>query len=321
MINTLWLQENGEKRLGGKEQIAQWQAAGSGYLWVDIHSENVSDEKALLFSLGCHPLAIEDAQRQRHPPKTETFDNQVLILYQDITGFDEDLNITKNSIALFAGHRLFISVRQGKSLSIQQHWNDPKANLLRHPPLLATQIMNYSVGRYLEAVLIFEERINDLEDAMQEHPSDEVMRSLIAYKSRLRKLKRTFSYHEGIARTLLQEPPALFTEVVPDIAHPLQDLFDRCERAHSLATMFYEICGDLIEGYLSLTSHMLNNTMRVLTVITAIFVPLTFIAGIYGMNFEYIPELKMHNGYFFVMGLMGLIGAGLLILFRKLKWL
>ncbi|MBU2885672.1 magnesium transporter CorA family protein [Gilvimarinus agarilyticus] len=321
MINTLWLQEDGTKRLGGEEQVAQWQTAQTGYLWVDIHSENVSEEKALLLKLGCHPLAVDDAQRKRHPPKTETFDDQVLILYRGITHFDEDLNMTQVPIALFASKNLLISVRQSKSLSIQQHWNDPKGDLLRQPALLAIRIMNYSVGRYLEAMLAFEERINDLEDAMQERPSDEIMRSLIAYKSRLRKLKRTFSYHEGIAQSLLRETPAVFTDTVDDINHSLQDLFDRCERAHSLATMFYEICGDLIEGYLSLTSHMLNNTMRVLTVITAIFVPLTFIAGIYGMNFEYIPELHYRNGYFIVMGLMGLTGAGLLVLFRKLRWL
>ena len=66
--------------------------------------------------------------------------------------------------------------------------------------------------------------------------------------------------------------------------------------------MYYDICGDLVDGYISISSHQLNITMRVLTVITAIFVPLTFIAGIYGMNFEYMPELSYQYGYFFVWG-------------------
>src|SRR5690606_39619726 len=72
----------------------------------------------------------------------------------------------------------------------------------------------------------------------------------------------------------------------------------------------YEISGDLIEGYLSISSHMLNNTMKVLTVITAIFVPLTFIAGIYGMNFENMPELQMQYGDFYVWGIMLMVAAG-----------
>ncbi len=85
--------------------------------------------------------------------------------------------------------------------------------------------------------------------------------------------------------------------------------------------MFYEICGDLIEGYISLSSHQLNLTMRVLTVITAVFVPLSFIAGLYGMNFEYIPELKFAGGYFVVLGVMIVTALGLLGLFRKKGWI
>jgi magnesium transporter len=82
----------------------------------------------------------------------------------------------------------------------------------------------------------------------------------------------------------------------------------------------HEICGDLINGYLSISSHQLNNTMRVLTVITAIFVPLTFIAGIYGMNFDNMPELHMPYGYFYTLGGMLVIAAGFGIVAFK-KWL
>ena len=85
--------------------------------------------------------------------------------------------------------------------------------------------------------------------------------------------------------------------------------------------MYYDICGDLINGYMSVTSHQLNATMRVLTVITALFVPLTFLAGIYGMNFEYIPELKADNGYFILLGVMAVVSVVLLMVFKKKRWL
>ena len=84
--------------------------------------------------------------------------------------------------------------------------------------------------------------------------------------------------------------------------------------------MYYEICGDLINGYLSISSHQLNNTMKVLTVITAIFVPLTFIAGIYGMNFDNMPELHATYGYFYTLGAMLIIAAGFGVVAYK-KWL
>jgi magnesium transporter len=84
--------------------------------------------------------------------------------------------------------------------------------------------------------------------------------------------------------------------------------------------MYYEICGDLINGYLSISSHQLNNTMKVLTVITAIFVPLTFIVGVYGMNFDNMPELHWHYGYFYILGAM-LVFAAAATAFAYKKWL
>ena len=85
--------------------------------------------------------------------------------------------------------------------------------------------------------------------------------------------------------------------------------------------MYYDICGDLIEGYISITSHQLNKTMQILTVITAIFIPLGLLAGLYGMNFEYMPELSWRYSYFVLLGAMFLIASSLLILFKKIKWL
>jgi magnesium transporter len=188
------------------------------------------------------------------------------------------------------------------------------------PGLLASRIMRFSVGRYLEAILAFEPRLNELEDCMQDQPNDNVMRELIAYQSRLRKLKRVFSYHERMIANLRADIPQQLIDEDGDIEHALQDLYERCERLHGLCTMYYDICGDLINGYLSLSSHQLNNTMRVLTVITAIFVPLTFIAGIYGMNFDNMPELHMHFGYFYTLGGMLLIAVGFGWVAYK-KWL
>jgi magnesium transporter len=321
MIKTLLLTASGETRYGGPEQIDTWRNNTSTYLWIDIESEDLEQEQSLLLKQGCHPLAIEDAQRKRHPPKIEVFDNHVLLLYRGVAEFDEELNVHQVPTALFIEPRCIISVHHGRSLSIQKNWDTPNTELLRQPGLFAANIMHDSIGRYLDLVLTFEVRINDLEDMMQERPNDELMRTLITLKSRLRKLKRTFNYHERIARFLLQETPSIFLRQSSDTGHALQDLFDRSERANSLASMYYEICGDLIEGYLSLTSHTLNNTMRVLTVITAIFVPLTFIAGVYGMNFDHIPELHFRYGYFVVMGLMATVGVILLVLFKKLRWL
>jgi magnesium transporter len=157
---------------------------------------------------------------------------------------------------------------------------------------------------YLEAMLQFEDRLADMEDAMQEKPNDELMRDLIAYQSRLRKLKRIFDYHERVIENLRMDVPQRLIDEEGDIEHALQDLYERCERLHGLCSMYYDICGDLINGYLSLSSHAQSSTIRDLTVLTALFMPPTLIVGIYGMNFINMPELKWEYGYFFALGVI-----------------
>lgn len=321
MIRTQLLTAHGEHIQGSIELIERWRSEGSGYIWIDLLGEEPATEKQFLLSMGCHPLAVEDVQRFRHPPKTETFDDYTLILYRGITEFNKDLTIQQMTIALFSGDRCLISCHPRNSMGISYYWENAYGeNLLVSPGLLASRIMRFSVGRYLETILAFEPSLNELEDSMQEKPNDEVMRELIAYQSRLRKLRRIFSYHEKLVTNLLKDVPQRLIDEDGDIEHALQDLFERCERLHGLTTMYYEICGDLINGYLSITSHQLNNTMKVLTVITAIFVPLTFIAGIYGMNFDNMPELHATYGYFYTLGGMLIIAAGFGIVAYK-KWL
>ncbi len=102
MIRTQLLTTHGEHLQGGKELIERWQRDNSGYIWIDLLAEEPVVEKQFLLSMECHPLAVEDVQRFRHPPKTETFDNYTLLLYRGITEFNKDLTIQQMTIALFA---------------------------------------------------------------------------------------------------------------------------------------------------------------------------------------------------------------------------
>jgi magnesium transporter len=98
-------------------------------------------------------------------------------------------------------------------------------------------------------------------------------------------------------------------------------VFEQQERVNSLTTLYYELASDLIDSYISIASHRLNQVMKILTIITAVFIPLGFLAGIYGMNFENMPELHSRNGYFILLGVMASIVLLLLFVFRKIRWL
>ena len=312
---------DGSHSEGGLELIEQWRADPTASIWLDIQQEPTDQETKLLREFGCHDLAITDAHRLRHPPKIELFDDHTFILFRGISVMEQNLEVAHLQLGIFVGRRFLITRHNSRAYSID-HWLDNK-DLYQHlsnPAELAIQILHFSSGKYLQQLLEFEENLSDIEDDMQTQANDNLLKELTQYKTRLRKLRRVFDYHQKMIEELSQaeEPSA---EQFSHLKHQFQDLYERCERLHSLCSMYYEICGDLIEGYLSLTSHQLNLTMRVLTVITAVFVPLSFIAGVYGMNFEHMPELHYASAYFVILGVMLTTAVSLLALFWKKKWL
>jgi magnesium transporter len=107
----------------------------------------------------------------------------------------------------------------------------------------------------------------------------------------------------------------------PDHEHEQLDVYEHLERIASLSSLLHDLAADLIDGYISVASHRLNQIMKVLTIVTAIFVPLGFLAGIYGMNFENMPELHSPWGYYGLLSVMGLIAGGLLLVFKRKRWL
>lgn len=318
MINVRLRDESGRVQAGGTELIRLWEQQPASVLWVDLQGEADAEQIALLRDFSCHELAITDALRSRHPPKIEEFDEHLFILFRGISAAEDFINIQHLQISLFVGERYVLTRHLKPSLSIN-HWLDVDelGRVMVQPMELAIKILHFSCGKYLSLLLDFEERLSEIEDVLATGPSDEALKELTLYKTRLMKLRRIFDYHQNMIERL---PLASFGDS-DELEHVHQDLFERCERLFSLSAMYYEICGDLVEGNLSLFSHQMNLAMRVLTVITAVFVPLSFIAGLYGMNFEYMPELKAHDGYFMVLGFMLVLSICLVSLFRWKKWL
>lgn len=309
---------------GGAELVERWRQTPGSRIWIDIAEEPGTEERALLTAMGCDELAISDACRTRHPPKVEEFDYCTFILFRGINSLDESLLLDPQQLAIFVGDNYLITLHRGHSVSIEHFWNIAAADteVLEDSGRLTLRLLHYASGRYLEAILAFEGRLGDMEDELLSGYAEEAMKELVSYRSRLRVLRRIFSYHHRVAEQILNDEGQHLDSGEKDRnLHQRRDLYDRCERLYSLCNMYYEISGDLVEGYISLNSHRLNNTMKVLTIITAIFVPLSFLAGLYGMNFDNIPELHYRYGYFAVLGVMALIASSMLILFRKIRWL
>ncbi|RUR37944.1 magnesium/cobalt transporter CorA [Vreelandella populi] len=321
MIRSILATPNGNIQEGDEQLFDQWKVVPDSHIWVDMQGETNECVQQLLERFECHPMAIQDAQKERHPPKIEEFDNHTLIIYRGISSFDAKLNFVPQQVCFFIGERFLVTLHSGVAMSIERLFNEHGRTLLAlSPEQVALKIMYTSAGYYIDSLLEFEEELSDLEDELLDNGNDVLMRKITAYRSRLVKMRRVFSYHKGITQELTAYDYNHLPRENSETLHAITDVAERFERLYTLTQMYYDICGDLVDGYISISSHQLNITMRVLTVITAVFVPLTFIAGIYGMNFEYMPELGYRYGYFFVWGAMVGIAGVLIWLFRRKGW-
>jgi magnesium transporter len=320
-LTTVLFTPEGEVLQGDKSLIETWKQNPKSTLWLDIQFSDIEKTRAILNEYSVHPLAIDDAMRARHPPKIEFFDEQLFIVYRGIESNSSLLEFKHQQIALFVENNLLISVHPAPSYGINKT-KEAINKLKSHSPLgITLTILRNASQLYLDNLLDFDGHLSDLEDKLQARGDDNLLSELTAHRSRLIKLIRTFKYHCSITQALSNETEE-FEHLNPEaLTHAINDLHDRFDRLTTLAQMHYDIGGDLIDGYLSISAHQLNVTMRVLTVITAVFVPLSFLAGLYGMNFEYIPELKVESGYFILLGTMALVATGLLYTFKRKRWL
>jgi len=322
MIKTvLFNPDDGTTQFGGIEQIAIWEQQANSRIWLDIDAEEFTVEEKLLLQFGIHRLAIQDATRLRHPPKIETFDDHVFILLRGLDAKTTGVEFGVIQLSLFVSDRFLITRHNKPSLSAEWLYNEvfAKPELMASAPAeLALMIANKMVRRYVQILLDLEPRLDALEDLMFESSDDGLLSELTGYKSRLRHLARIANYHLHIANELKHFEIPYFQK---KLKHEVIDFYEQIERSQSLAALYYEAATDLTDGYLALASHRLNSVMKVLTIITVIFVPLTFLAGIYGMNFENMPELGSKEGYFIVLGVMFVTAIVQLIFFRRRGWI
>ncbi len=307
---------------GNEELLAAWREDPEAIVWADFSENDPRDEQRILVeAFGLHPLAIHDAQRARHQPKIEVFADNVFILLKGLGPDTPEFEFGTIQIAIFIGDRFLVTRHSGPSPSIDRLWQslqDDASPFAAGPDAVALRLARISVDRYLSRLITLEPRLEDLEEEIVQNPRDDILAELMGYKTTLRKFRRVLLYHVQIFDELGSHPPP---QVGKDQVHEINDVYEHQERANSLATLYYEVASDLIDGYISLASHRLNNIMKVLTIITAIFVPLSFLAGIYGMNFEYMPELQSRVAYFVLLGVMFAIAVTLLVVFRRRRWL
>jgi len=314
----LW-REDGDVQVGTDALIERWQNEPDTRIWIDMdHESAVAADVFVRF--GADAAVVEQSLAVRYPPKIEVIsDDAVFMLLRGLDASSNSINFGTIQIALLVGERFLISRHSAKSPSIekvQTQLESGSGQVGRRPGELALDIAEVMVGRYVPIVLNLEGRLESIEDEMFENPTDDLLNELLGYKRQLKKLRRIASYQVTLFERVRRDGHQLFAGLERHAA----EIAEQFERIVSLSNLHNDLANDLMNGYLSLSSHRLNHIMRVLTVITCIFVPITFIAGIYGMNFEYMPELTSQYAYFGVLGFMAVVVVTLLIVFRRKQW-
>lgn len=312
---------DGQIREGGAELIEEWERQPDARIWVVLESESSDVEAEILGKrFGIHKLAVTDALRDRHPPKIEEFEDSTFILMRGLDADSRSLDLGTIQLSLFVSKRSLVTRSSGHSVSTAKVVSELLSGEL--PPdisraELALRLCRVVADRFLPLLLAVEKRLEEMEEEMLERPSDELLGELVKQKGDLKRVLRILQYHAQIFTTASTNMP----EHLAHHHHELTDVQEQLDRLLSLARLYYELTDDLMNGYLSLSAHRLNQIMQTLTIVTVIFVPITFMAGVYGMNFEFMPELGFRPAYFVLLGSMLLVVAMILLFFYQRGWL
>lgn len=296
-------------------------------LWVNV--DGLGDLAALVglakrFEL--HPLAMEDVVNVHQRAKIDQF-GSCTFLVSHMVRAGEFLELEQ--VSLFVGKNFVISFQE------QPGWDclEPVRERIRKnvtrireagPGYLAYSLLDAVVDNYFPVLEALGERLETLEDEIILNPSREMVAQVHDLKRMLLNLRRSIWPQREALNVLIRDD-------VPHFDHEsrlyLRDVYDHSVRIIDLIETYREICSDLMDLYLSSISNRMNEVMRVLTVISTLFIPLTFIAGVYGMNFDpdssrwNMPELRWYLGYPLCMGLMAVVTIGQLIFFWRRGWI
>lgn len=296
------------------------QAASVGWLNLDgIHDVSQVDELGKAFEL--HSLAMEDILNTGHPPKYEEFDHCSLIITK-LFSFDERSNqieVEQISIILTPNQVLTFQERSGDVFDGVRSRLKRKSGRIRQrgADYLAYALVDSIVDSYFHVLEKVGDQLEQLENDLICHPSQEILHQVHQMKGQLTFLRKAIWPMREAIGNLLHNDSELINESTNVF---LRDLYDHSVQVQGTLESYRETASGLVDLYMSSVSQRMNEIMQVLTIMASIFIPLTFIAGIYGMNFELMPELKWRYGYPAILGLMLACVVGMLWFFKRKKW-
>lgn len=295
-----------------------------GALWIDMQSPSQDEYKLVLeHTFHFHPLAIEDAINDIHLPKIDDYGSYLYLVFHTVGLGREPMAIETEEVDVFLGLNYLVTIHDQPRRSIDRAWDTDHhvaTGLARGPAMLLYEMLDNQVDSYIPIIDAFEAQLERLGDDIfrsNENERDLLNRLLTSKSSSLRLQRILAPQRELLGRLATNE----YRSVPAPARIYFRDVYDHLARLANLAESTRDLAGSTIETHLALVNNRMNEIMKVLTIMSSIFIPLSFIAGIYGMNFDYMPELSWRYGYLMVWGIFLLVGFGLLYMFKRRKWI
>lgn len=302
------------------------QAQQFGVVWV--HVTGLADAELIcnlgrLFSL--HRLAMEDVVNVHQQVKVDDYSDNLFVVTRMLTAID---GVATQQLSMFIGENFVVSFEEESSELVQliaRRIEDGHSQMQKHgPDFLAYALLDATIDQYFPLLEHFGERLDDLEDEITYDPPRRLVHQIHDIRVELRGVRRFVWQQREALNSLIRST----SQLVDDSTRLfLKDCHDHTIQLVELLEVFHETCSDLRDVYLSSISNRMNEIMMVLTIIATIFMPLSFIAGLYGMNFNTqqspinMPELNWYFGYPFALGLMAAVAGGLLYYFYRRGWI
>jgi magnesium transporter len=314
--------EAGSTECLGRVDPAWLQPGSTVTLWVDLEQPTAEETRILSELFHFHELSIEDAISEIHHPKVESYGDYLYVILHGIDFKAREHLFQTHDIDFFLGSSYLVTVHQGISRSIGQVGDvcSRNARVLREGPVaLMHRIVDTMVDNYRPEVDKLHARLDRLEKEVFQKPDASLGRQILNFKRDVASLRRVvLPQRDVVGRLARREFPA----ISESLSYRFRDVYDHLVRLSDEAVFFQDRITSLLEAHLSTVSNQLNGVMKVLTVISTIFMPLTVLASMYGMNVT-LPHLPGGDAaqFWWLLGLMLTISGVMLLFFRRRGWI
>ncbi|RNC28601.1 MAG: Cobalt/magnesium transport protein CorA [Candidatus Dichloromethanomonas elyunquensis] len=296
--------------------VEELDCPGISWYWLDFCDPDERETIVLEEYFHFHHLSIEDAVFSLNRPKMDYYDQYIFLI---INALNQE-TLDPEEISLFIGKHYIVSYHKKPLPEMEEAWNKVVKNQKgweNGPAFAAHQIMDKVVDRFFPAVSQIEDYLTDLEDRSEKQFIRKLIDEVFLVRRKLLKLRRLVNSMRDLLYRIINSERL---ESLQNHKMYFSDIYDHLLKLSDMIESSRDMTADMRDSYLSINTNRMNTHMVVLTVITTIFIPLTFIVGIYGMNFKYMPELEWKYGYFMILSIMLVLGIGMYLWFKRKGW-